>query len=58
MGHAFAMTWTQSASPLPPIARIDHVLTGPGVAVTQIETEPGPGSDHRDLHATIAIERS
>jgi len=57
-GHAFDMTWTQREPPLPPIARIDHVLTGPGVAVTQIETEVGPGSDHRDLHATIAVERS
>jgi endonuclease/exonuclease/phosphatase (EEP) superfamily protein YafD len=57
-GHAFDMTWTQSHPPLPPIARIDHVLTGPGVAVTTIQTDVGPGSDHRDLHATIAIERS
>jgi len=57
-GRAFDMTWTQSAPPLPPVARIDHVLTGAGVAVTEIETGPGPGSDHRDLHATIAIERS
>ncbi len=55
-GHALDMTWTQSAPPLPPVARIDHVLTGPGLAVTQIDTEPGPGSDHRDLHATIAID--
>jgi endonuclease/exonuclease/phosphatase (EEP) superfamily protein YafD len=36
--------------------RIDHVLTGPGVAVTTIRTDVGPGSDHRDLMATIAFQ--
>jgi len=56
-GHPFEMTWSQVEHPLPPFARIDHVLTGSRVAVTQIETGPGPGSDHRDLHATIAVER-
>jgi endonuclease/exonuclease/phosphatase (EEP) superfamily protein YafD len=55
-GQAFDMTWTQLMRPLPPFVRIDHLLTGPGVAVTQITTGPGPGSDHRDLHATIALK--
>jgi endonuclease/exonuclease/phosphatase (EEP) superfamily protein YafD len=54
-GRPFDMTWSQIEHPLPPFVRIDHVLTGSGVAVTQIETGPGPGSDHRDLHATIAF---
>jgi endonuclease/exonuclease/phosphatase (EEP) superfamily protein YafD len=56
-GHPFQMTWSQVEHPLPPFVRIDHVLTGSRVAVTQIETGPGPGSDHRDLHVTIAVER-
>jgi endonuclease/exonuclease/phosphatase (EEP) superfamily protein YafD len=56
-GHPFDMTWSQTKQPLPPLVRIDHVLTGPGVAVTAIASGPGPGSDHRDLHATIAFER-
>ena len=56
-GHPFDMTWSQIEHPLPPFVRIDHVLTGSRVAVTSIGTGPGPGSDHRDLHATIAIER-
>ena len=56
-GKAFDMTWTQFAHPLPPLARIDHVLTGAGVAVTQIRTDVGPGSDHRDLIATVAFDR-
>jgi endonuclease/exonuclease/phosphatase (EEP) superfamily protein YafD len=55
-GRPFDMTWSQIEHPLPPFVRIDHVLTGSGVAVTQIDAGPGPGSDHRDLHATIAFQ--
>jgi endonuclease/exonuclease/phosphatase (EEP) superfamily protein YafD len=50
-GDAFAMTWSQKLSPLPPLVRIDHVLTGRQVAVTRIRTGVGPGSDHRDVMA-------
>jgi endonuclease/exonuclease/phosphatase (EEP) superfamily protein YafD len=56
-GHAFAMTWSQTKHPLPPLVRIDHILTGPGVTVSRIQTGDGPGSDHRDLMATVAIRR-
>jgi endonuclease/exonuclease/phosphatase (EEP) superfamily protein YafD len=56
-GRALDMTWSQMMTPLPPLVRIDHVLTGPGLAVTQIRTATGPGSDHRDLVATLAIRR-
>jgi endonuclease/exonuclease/phosphatase (EEP) superfamily protein YafD len=54
-GHPFAMTWSQTKHPLPPLVRIDHVLTGPGVTATQIQTADGQGSDHRDLLATVAF---
>ena len=54
-GRDLDMTWSQSMAPLPPMVRIDHVLTGPGVEVTAIHTEPGPGSDHRALAATVAV---
>ncbi len=54
-GRAFDMTWSQIEKPVPPVVRIDHVLTGAGVAVTSIASGPGPGSDHRDLHAVIAV---
>jgi endonuclease/exonuclease/phosphatase (EEP) superfamily protein YafD len=54
-GEALDMTWSQVERPLPPFVRIDHVLTGPGVAVTSIRTHAGPGSDHRDLWATVAF---
>jgi endonuclease/exonuclease/phosphatase (EEP) superfamily protein YafD len=55
-GDAFAMTWSQKLGPLPPLVRIDHVLTGTGVTVTKIATGDGPGSDHRDEMATVAIK--
>jgi endonuclease/exonuclease/phosphatase (EEP) superfamily protein YafD len=56
-GRPFDMTWSQTKHPLPPLVRIDHVLTGPGVAVTTIHTDVGVGSDHRDLLATVAFQR-
>ena len=51
----FEMTWSQTKPIIPPVVRIDHVLTGSGVAVTAIGTETGPGSDHRDVQATVAF---
>lgn len=56
-GKPFDMTWSQIKHPLPPIVRIDHVLTGPGLEVTQIAAGPGPGSDHKELTATVAIRK-
>jgi endonuclease/exonuclease/phosphatase (EEP) superfamily protein YafD len=53
----FEMTWSQIKPLLPPMVRIDHVLTGPGVAVTTISSNEGPGSDHRDVQATLAFRR-
>ena len=53
-GDPFAFTWSQDLPILPPIIRIDHVLTGGPVTVTEIQTHPGPGSDHRDITATVA----
>jgi endonuclease/exonuclease/phosphatase (EEP) superfamily protein YafD len=52
------MTWSQTKPIIPPVVRIDHVLTGPGVEVTHIQTGEGVGSDHRDLIATVAFDRS
>jgi endonuclease/exonuclease/phosphatase (EEP) superfamily protein YafD len=53
-GKAADMTWPNGALG-PPFARIDHVLTGRRMAVTGISTEPGFGTDHRYLVATVAI---
>jgi endonuclease/exonuclease/phosphatase (EEP) superfamily protein YafD len=57
-GRAFDMTWSQTKPIVPPLVRIDHVLTGPGLTVSQIRTGNGPGSDHRDLIATVALHRA
>ena len=53
-GQATDMTWPNGAV-VPPLIRIDHVLTGAGLAVTQITAKPGFGSDHRYLLATVAV---
>jgi endonuclease/exonuclease/phosphatase (EEP) superfamily protein YafD len=53
-GQATEMTWPNGAV-VPPFVRIDHVLTGANLAVTQIAAKPGFGSDHRYLLATVAI---
>jgi len=53
-GQATDMTWPNGAV-VPPFVRIDHVLTGTGLAVTQITAKPGFGSDHRYLLATVAV---
>jgi endonuclease/exonuclease/phosphatase (EEP) superfamily protein YafD len=57
-GDPFAFTWSQDLPILPPIIRIDHVLTAGPVTVTQIQTHFGPGSDHRDITATVATAGS
>jgi endonuclease/exonuclease/phosphatase (EEP) superfamily protein YafD len=55
-GHPFQMTWPRNWQLLPPVLRLDHVLTrGAGLAVTAIRTGHGAGSDHRPLVATVAL---
>lgn len=53
-GNATDMTWPNGAI-VPPFVRIDHILTGARLAVTQIAAKPGFGSDHRYLVAMISI---
>ncbi len=54
-GQPFAFTWSQEFPLLPPLIRIDHVLTAGAVTVTSIATHAGPGSEHRDITATVAV---
>jgi endonuclease/exonuclease/phosphatase (EEP) superfamily protein YafD len=53
-GKATDMTWPNGAL-VPPFVRIDHVLTGARMAVTEIDAKPGFGTDHRYLTATVAL---
>jgi endonuclease/exonuclease/phosphatase (EEP) superfamily protein YafD len=57
-GDPFEFTWSQLLPVLPPIIRIDHVITAGTVTVTEIQTHDGPGSDHRDITATVATART
>jgi endonuclease/exonuclease/phosphatase (EEP) superfamily protein YafD len=54
-GQPFDFTWNQRLPVLPPFIRIDHVLTGGNLTVTTISTHSGPGSEHRDITATVAV---
>jgi endonuclease/exonuclease/phosphatase (EEP) superfamily protein YafD len=56
-GQPFDFTWNQRLLVLPPFIRIDHVLTGGDLTVTTISTHSGPGSEHRDITATVAVGR-
>jgi endonuclease/exonuclease/phosphatase (EEP) superfamily protein YafD len=53
-GQALDMTWPQGRA-VPPFVRIDHVLTAGALVVTEIATATGPGSDHRELTARVAL---
>lgn len=56
-GQGAEMTWPNGAV-VPPFVRIDHVLTGAQLAVTEIAAQAGFGSDHRYLVASIAVQNS
>ncbi len=53
-GHALHMTWPDGAI-VPPFVAIDHVLTGSSLAVVQIASGSGFGSDHHYLTAEVAV---
>ncbi len=54
-GRPWLMTWSQLTFPLPPLVRLDHVLTNHLLRVTDLSTADGPGSDHRALVATVDV---
>lgn len=53
-GRPLQFTWPRNRRFLPPVTRIDHVLTSAGLTVTAIRTGQGRGSDHRPLVADVA----
>lgn len=54
-GRPLQMTWPRNHPWIPPLIRIDHILTSAGLAVTAIRTGRGQGSDHRPLIADVAV---
>jgi len=51
----YDLTWPRNHRLVPPLVRIDHVLTTRQLAVLRIGTGVGRGSDHRPLVADVAI---
>jgi endonuclease/exonuclease/phosphatase (EEP) superfamily protein YafD len=54
-GHPFQMTWSRKFPVLPPLVRIDHILTNHGIVISKIRSGSGAGSDHRALLATAVV---
>jgi endonuclease/exonuclease/phosphatase (EEP) superfamily protein YafD len=54
-GHPLEMTWSETIPLLPPLVRIDHILTNRGIVISRIHDGPGPGSDHRSLLAQAVL---
>jgi endonuclease/exonuclease/phosphatase (EEP) superfamily protein YafD len=54
-GRPYQMTWPRDRRFVPPLTRIDHVLTRGRLVVTGIRTGDGRGSDHRPLVADVAL---
>lgn len=54
-GKPYQMTWPRNLRIIPPMIRIDHVLTTQHLVVTRITTGVGKGSDHRPLVADVAL---
>jgi len=54
-GRAYDLTWPHDRRLIPPLVRIDHVLTTERLAVLRIRTGTGRGSDHRPLVADVAL---
>jgi endonuclease/exonuclease/phosphatase family metal-dependent hydrolase len=57
-GKAYGMTWPRDRRIVPPLVRIDHVLTTRGLVVTHLAVGTGKGSDHRPLVADVAVVAS
>ena len=54
-GKPYRMTWPRDRRIVPPLIRIDHLLTTRHLVVTDIDVGTGKGSDHRPLTADVAV---
>ncbi|MDQ4134129.1 MAG: endonuclease/exonuclease/phosphatase family protein [Actinomycetota bacterium] len=57
-GRGWVPTWPSDLRFLPPLARVDHVLVSPELAVLAATEGRGPGSDHRPLIVDLALLNS
>ena len=56
-GRFYDATWPRGLPFVPPLMRLDHVLTGRGAVTVWIRTGNAAGSDHRFVVAKIAIHQ-
>lgn len=54
-GRGWAVTWPNDARLVPPLAKVDHVLVSPELAVLGVREGVGRGSDHRPVVADLAL---
>ena len=54
-GRWWATTWPRDRRWLPPLARLDHVLVSPELAVLDAREGTGRGSDHRPIVVDLAL---
>jgi endonuclease/exonuclease/phosphatase (EEP) superfamily protein YafD len=54
-GRWWAGTWPRDRWWFPPVARLDHVLVSPELAVLDVREGTGRGSDHRPVVADLAF---
>jgi endonuclease/exonuclease/phosphatase (EEP) superfamily protein YafD len=54
-GMGLVPTWPNEGHSLPPFITIDHVLADERLGVVSYDVEELPGSDHRAIHAELAL---
>jgi endonuclease/exonuclease/phosphatase (EEP) superfamily protein YafD len=54
-GEGLVPTWPNKGHTLPPVITIDHVLADERLGVVEYGVEDLPGSDHRSIHARLAL---
>ena len=55
-GARWSPTWPEGRRWVPPLLRIDHVLSGPGLVSTSYRTGDDGGSDHRSIVVDLSIQ--
>ena len=54
-GEGLVPTWPNAGHTLPPFITIDHVLADARLGIVDYGVEDLPGSDHRSIHAELAL---
>lgn len=56
-GEGLVPTWPNADHTLPPFITIDHVLADARLGIVDYSVEDLPGSDHRSIHAELALPK-